>query len=49
MESILQVFATRGDLVFTERTDRFVLNGKTVSLPVAGVFEVREGRIVARR
>ncbi|MFQ5667521.1 MAG: limonene-1,2-epoxide hydrolase family protein [Candidatus Binatia bacterium] len=41
--------ASAGDLVFTERTDRFTMMGKTVVLPVAGVFEVRGGKIVAWR
>jgi limonene-1,2-epoxide hydrolase len=35
--------------VFTERVDRFVMSGKTVELPVAGVFEVRAGKIAAWR
>lgn len=38
-----------GDLVFTERTDRFVMGGKTVELPVAGIFELRDGKIAAWR
>jgi limonene-1,2-epoxide hydrolase len=35
--------------VFTERVDRFVMGDKRVELPVAGVFEVRAGRIAAWR
>ena len=39
-----------GDLVFTERVDKFwFTNGKSVALPVAGVHEVRNGKIVAFR
>ncbi len=39
-----------GDLVFNERTDVLRLkNGKTVELPVTGVFEIRDGRIAAWR
>lgn len=39
-----------GDLVFTERVDRFwFANGKSVALPVAGVHEVRNGKIHAFR
>src|SRR3954452_5798107 len=38
-----------GELVFTERTDRFVMGEKTIALPVAGVFEVRDGKITAWR
>jgi len=41
--------ASTGNLVFTERVDRFRIMGKTVALPVAGVFEVRGGKIVAWR
>jgi limonene-1,2-epoxide hydrolase len=33
-----------GDLVLNERTDRFGMNGKGMDLPVAGVFEVHDGR-----
>jgi len=41
--------ASAGDLVFTERVDRFTMMGKTVALPVAGVFQVRNGKIAAWR
>ena len=41
--------ASRGRVVFTERVDRFTIAGKTVSLPVAGVFEIRDGKIAAWR
>jgi len=41
--------ASAGDLVFTERVDRFTMMGKTVALPVAGVFHVRNGKIAAWR
>jgi limonene-1,2-epoxide hydrolase len=41
--------ASRGPIVFTERVDRFTSAGKTVSLPVAGVFEIRDGKIAAWR
>jgi limonene-1,2-epoxide hydrolase len=33
------------NLVMNERTDRFLVNGKWIELPVAGVFELRDGRI----
>ena len=39
----------QGDLVMNERTDRFELNGTWVDLPVAGVFELRDGRIALWR
>jgi limonene-1,2-epoxide hydrolase len=41
--------AAEGDVVFTERVDRFETGGKKVALPVAGVFEVKDGKIVAWR
>ena len=41
--------AENGDVVFTERVDRFQMGEKKVELPVAGVFEVREGKIAAWR
>ena len=41
--------ASSGDLVFTERVDRFKMMGKTVALPVAGVFQLRHGKIAAWR
>lgn len=41
--------ASAGNLVFTERVDRFLMNGRNVSLPVAGVFEVENGLIKAWR
>ena len=36
-----------GDVVLTERVDRFYAPGKVVALPVMGTFEVRDGRITA--
>ncbi|MBK5306984.1 MAG: nuclear transport factor 2 family protein [Frankiaceae bacterium] len=38
-----------GPLVMNERTDRFLLKGEWVDLPVAGVFEVHDGRITLWR
>ncbi len=41
---------SEGDgVVFTERVDTFLIGGKKVVLPVAGVFEVRDGKISAWR
>lgn len=37
------------DMVMNERTDRIVLNGHPVTLLIAGVFEMYEGRISAWR
>jgi len=41
--------AANGDVVLTERVDTFVIGGKTVTLPVMGAFEVRDGKIAAWR
>ena len=42
--------ASSGNVVFNERVDVFDLgNGKTISLPVAGVFEVTGSKITAWR
>jgi limonene-1,2-epoxide hydrolase len=41
--------AADGDVVFTERVDSFVLEKGKISIPVAGVFEIRDGKIAAWR
>ncbi len=41
--------AEAGNIVFTERVDRFEMDGKKVELPVAGVFEIESGKIKAWR
>jgi len=41
--------AARGNVVLNERVDRFVMGGKEIALPVAGVFEIRDGKIAAWR
>jgi limonene-1,2-epoxide hydrolase len=41
--------ASLGDVVHTERVDRFLMGYKNVVLPVAGVFEIRDGKIAAWR
>jgi limonene-1,2-epoxide hydrolase len=41
--------ASRGNVVFAERVDRFTMNGKPVVVPVTGVFEIRDGKIAAWR
>ena len=37
------------DVVMNERTDFITLNGKPVTLPITGVFEIRDGLITAWR
>jgi limonene-1,2-epoxide hydrolase len=41
--------ASAGDVVFTERVDRFEMGERIVELPVAGVFEIRDGKIASWR
>ena len=41
--------AANGDVVLTERVDIFAMGDKTISLPVMGVFELRDGKIAAWR
>ncbi len=41
--------AEADNVVFTERVDRFEMGGKKVELPVAGVFEIENGKIKAWR
>ncbi len=38
-----------GNVVMNERVDRFAMGTKTLELPVAGVFEIRDGKIAAWR
>jgi limonene-1,2-epoxide hydrolase len=35
--------------ILTERTDRFLIKGKWVEVPVMGTFELRNGKITAWR
>jgi limonene-1,2-epoxide hydrolase len=35
--------------VLNEREDRFEIHGRWVTLPVAGIFEIRDGRITLWR
>jgi limonene-1,2-epoxide hydrolase len=49
IEWTVHAIASSGDLVFTERTDRFVMGERSVDLPVAGVFEIRDGKIAKWR
>jgi limonene-1,2-epoxide hydrolase len=38
-----------GNIVMNERTDRFLIGGTWMELPVAGVFELRDGKIALWR
>lgn len=48
-EFVIKTIVAEGDVVFVERLDRHRLRNGWAELPVAGVFEVRGGRIVAWR
>lgn len=41
--------ASAGDVVINERVDIFKIGPKTIEIPVAGVFEVKNGKIAAWR
>lgn len=41
--------AVSGNVVLNERTDVFTMNGRTIELPVTGVFEIVDGKIAACR
>ena len=45
LEFVVHRQVVEGDVVFNERTDRFVKDDLTIDLPVAGVFEVTDGKI----
>ena len=49
VEFVMLNIAATGNVVLTERVDRFVMGETTVELPVAGVFEVGGGLITAWR
>ena len=49
IEAEIVHLAARGNLVFTERVDRFRFGAKRVDLACAGVFEIRDGKIAAWR
>jgi limonene-1,2-epoxide hydrolase len=45
---IVQI-AAAGNVVLTERVDRFIGADKKIELPVMGTFEIRDGKIAAWR
>ena len=49
IELIMVRTAATGPVVFNERIDRFTWKGKKLDLPVAGVFEVHNGKITLHR
>jgi limonene-1,2-epoxide hydrolase len=46
--AVLNISAA-GDAVLTERVDTFVMGERRVALPVAGVFDMKDGKIAAWR
>ena len=44
-----QLAETQEGVVLNERTDRFLIRGKWIELPVMGAFRLREGRIAEWR
>ena len=38
-----------GNIVMNERTDVFTMKGRTIELPVMGVFEIADGKIASLR
>lgn len=44
-EWVLLNIAARGDVVLTERVDRFTRGEDRITVPVMGTFEVKDGRI----
>jgi len=49
IEFRIRNLAVNGDTVLTERVDVVTANGITAPVPVMGVFEIRDARIVAWR
>lgn len=43
------IAVSAGGVVLTERTDRFLIGGKWLEMPVMGTFELRDGRIARWR
>lgn len=41
--------AASGNLVMTERVDAFSIGDRKIAIPVAGVFEINDGKIAAWR
>lgn len=48
-EFIVLRAAVQGNIVFTERLDRHLIETGWVELPVTGVFEIRDGKIAVWR
>jgi limonene-1,2-epoxide hydrolase len=49
IEFDILAIAAVGDKVLTERVDRFEMGSITMEIPVAGIFEIEDGKIAAWR
>jgi limonene-1,2-epoxide hydrolase len=49
VEWVVRHQVAQGQVVMNERVDRFRVDGRWIELPVAGIFELRDGRIAAWR
>lgn len=49
VDCTLHYIVAKGDVVMTERTDRFIVGGKRVETRVMSIFEIDDGQIVAWR
>ncbi len=45
----LQHIVGEGDVVLTERVDNFIAGDTRIRVPCMGIFELRDGKIAARR
>ena len=49
IEWVVHRQVSSGDTVMNERTDRFLVEGRWIEIPIAAVFVVREGRVALWR
>ena len=49
IEFVMRNIGSSGSVVFTERVDKMTIGGNKVEVPVAGVFEIEDGKIKAWR
>jgi limonene-1,2-epoxide hydrolase len=45
VEWVVHRQVSSGSTVMNERTDRFLVAGRWIEIPIAAVFEVRDGRV----
>jgi limonene-1,2-epoxide hydrolase len=49
VEWVVHRQAVNGETVLQERTDRFLVDGRWIEIPIAAVFEVRDGLVTLWR